>query len=330
MNEGFITNLIHIFFEKDYSKNTQLLFRHWFRLEDNQTEKDEAMQELWEKSSSSVTNSTLEDLARLQERISDGQHSVGRTHHSLFRQIMKYSAILLLVTMSSVVTYYVTRPAPLQFVEFSVPYGECQKMRLSDGSTVWMNAGSSLIYPIKFSPDNRTVYLSGEANFNVTKNPKKPFIVRTKQFDVQVLGTKFNVQAYPNMSYTTATLLEGSVKVNMTSNTSKSYILNPNEQLTYSNKKHNISIAHVDAVKLTSWNKGYLIFQGASFDEIISTLERKYNIHINYDAEKYSGGSYYGKFNPNESVEQVLSVLCQLGKNTNYQIHGSTVYIHSR
>jgi ferric-dicitrate binding protein FerR (iron transport regulator) len=330
MNDGFITNLIRIFFEKDHNPNTQLLFQHWFRLEDNQTEKDEALQELWEKSSSDVTSSTLEDLARLQERIYDEQPLLGRTHRLLFRQIVKYAAVLVLVAMSSVITYYVTRPSSQQFAELSVPYGECKKMQLSDGSIVWVNAGSTLIYPVKFSADNRIVYLNGEANFSVTKNPKKPFIVQTKHIDVQVLGTKFNVQAYPDMSSTTATLVEGSVKVNETSNTTKSYILKPDEQLTYSNKNHSISITHVDAVKLTSWNKGYLIFQGASFDEIVATLERKYNVHINYDAEKYSGGSYYGKFNPNEPVEQVLSILCKLAKNTNYQIHGSTVYMHSK
>lgn len=330
MNEGFITNLIRIFFEKDHSKNTQLLFRYWFRLENNRTDKEEVMQELWKKSPSAVTSSTLEDLARLQERMSDDQPSFERTPRSLFRQIVKYAAVLVLVAMSSVITYYVTRPSSLQFAEFSVPYGECKKMQLSDGSTVWVNAGSTLIYPVKFSADKRIVYLSGEANFSVTKNPKKPFIVQTKHIDVQVLGTKFNVQAYPDMSSTTATLVEGSVKVNEASNTAKSYILKPDEQLIYSNRKHSISITHVDAVKLTSWNKGYLIFQGASFDEIVATLERKYNVHINYDAEKYSGGSYYGKFNPDEPVEQVLSVLCKLAKNTSYQIHGSTVYMHSR
>ncbi|HZK69436.1 MAG TPA: FecR domain-containing protein [Paludibacter sp.] len=330
MNEGFITNLICNFFEKDHSPKTQLLFRYWFRLEDNQEEKDETLQELWEKSPSEVTSSTMEDLERLQKRMYEVQPLFRRTHRLLFRQILKYAAVLVFVAMSSVITYYVTRPSSLQFAEFSVPYGECKKMQLSDGSTVWVNAGSTLIYPIKFSADNRTVYLSGEANFSVTKNPKKPFIVQTKHIDVQVLGTKFNVQAYPDMPYTTATLVEGSVKVNETSNTAKSYILKPDEQLTYSNKKHNISIGHVDAVKLTSWNKGYLIFQGASFDEIVATLERKYNVHINYDAEKYSGGSYYGKFNPDESVEQVLSVLCKLAKNTSYQIHGSTVYMRSK
>lgn len=330
MTQGFITNLIRKFFDQDYSKNTQLLFRQWFRLDDNQVEKDEAMQEIWEKSpSADVTDQTWEDLARLQELIAKEQYSFRRSHR-LFLQITKYAAVVVLVIMSSVITYYVTKSSSLQFAEFSVPYGECQKMQLPDGSMVWINAGSTLIYPQKFSAGTRTVYLCGEANFSVMKNPKQPFIVKTKDLDVQALGTKFNVQSYPNMTSTTATLMEGSVRVNTTSNTSLSYILKPNEQLTYSHSKKNVSIAQVDAEKLTSWRKGYLVFQGATFDDIVSTLERKYNVQINYDVDKYRGKSYYGKFNPDESIEQALSVLCQVVNGTSYQIHGSIIYINSR
>jgi len=330
MNEGFIANLVQKFFEQNYSKNTQLLFRRWFRLDDNRTEKDEAMQELWEKCDSAMTSSTLQDLGRLQERMNDEQPARSRASRWLYSQITKYAAVVALVIISSAITYYITKPSSIRFAEFSVPYGESQKMQLPDGSTVWINAGSTLIYPTKFFASTRTVYLSGEASFSVTKNPNKPFIVSTKYLNVQALGTKFDVQAYPNMSFTTATLIEGRVKVDMTSNTIKSYILKPNEQLTYSNKKHNISITSVDAVKQTSWEKGYLIFQGATFDDIVSTLERKYNVRINYDADKYSGRSYYGKFNPDESVEQVLSVLCQVVNKSSYKIHGSTIYIYSR
>jgi Fe2+-dicitrate sensor, membrane component len=330
MTRGFITNLIQKFFDRDYSKNTQLLFRQWFRLDDNQVEKDEAMQEIWERSpSADVTDRTWEDLARLQELIATEQYSFHQSHR-LFMQIAKYAAVIVFAVISSVITYYATKSSALQFAEFSVPYGECQKMQLPDGSTVWINAGSTLIYPQKFSADTRTVYLCGEANFSVMKNPKQPFIVKTKDLDVQALGTKFNVQSYPNMTSTTATLMEGSVKVNAASNTALSYILKPNEQLTYSRSKKNVTIAQVDAEKLTSWRKGYLIFQGATFDDIVSTLERKYNVQINYDADKYRGKSYYGKFNPDESIDQALSVLCQVVNGTSYQIHGSIIYVNSR
>jgi len=328
MMEGFIKTQIQKFFEQNYSKNTQLKFRQWFLLNKNHAEADEAMQALWDESPSVVTNNTWEDLAKMQKRIADEQPQFNRIHLP-FRQIAKYAAVIMLVVISSVTTYYITKSSSLEFAEFSVPYGECQKMQLADGTSVWLNAGSTLIYPKKFSTDTRTVYLCGEANFSVVKNPKKPFIVKTKHIDVQALGTKFNVQSYPDMTFTTATLVEGSVRVNTDSKTVSGYILKPNDQLIYSNQNHNVSIVQVDAAKVSSWEKGYLIFQGATFEDIVSTLERKYNVRINYDIDKYKGRTYFLKFNPSESVKQVVSVLCQLANRANYKINNSTIYIYS-
>jgi ferric-dicitrate binding protein FerR (iron transport regulator) len=329
MEGSNIKNIIRIFFEKDVSKNTQFLFRKWFQLDDHKAEKEEAMEELWESSPSAVSAQTLEDLTKIRAYISDENST--KPVYSLFRRIITYAAVIAIIITSSVyLTYKFATPAQLEYAQLSVSYGESKKITLSDGSVVMVNAGSTLIYPKEFTADTRSVFLTGEANFSVAKNPKKPFIVKTKYLNVRALGTKFNVQSYPNDDYTKAMLIEGSVKVNMEMDNSKSYILKPNNQLTYSHRDNDISIVDVDAAKLASWEDGYLIFQGVTFDEIARTLERKYNIGINYDGRKLNQQSYYVKFKPDESLEEVMNVLCMLINKSSYKIEGSVVYFYTK
>ncbi len=327
MESNNIKNIISTFFEKKASKNTQFLFRKWFRLDEYHAEKDKSMEELWENSPSVISTQTLEDFSKIKTHILDETQT--KPVYSLFRRIITYAAVIIFFIATSVyLTYQFAVPAQLEYTQLSVSYGESKKIALTDGSLVTVNAGSILIYPKSFTADTRTVFLTGEANFSVAKNPDKPFIVKTKYLDIKALGTKFNVQSYPNANYTKVTLVEGSVKVNMELEKSKSYILKPNNQLTYSHQDSNIAIVDVDAAKVASWEEGYLIFQGVTFDEIANTLERKYNIIVNYDGRKLNQQSYYVKFNPDESIEEVMNILCLLITKSSYKIEGKTIYLY--
>lgn len=329
MDTSNIINIISTFFERDASKNTQFLFRKWFRLDEHRAEKEMSMEELWENSPSAIRAQTLEDFQKIKILIAD-QKPV-RPVYSFFRHITTYAAVIAIVMASSAyLTYQLAVPAQLEYTQLSVSYGESKKITLSDGSVVTIYAGSTLIYPKSFTADTRIVFLTGEANFSVAKNPNKPFTVKTKYLDVRALGTKFNVQSYPNSYFTKATLVEGSVKVNMELDKNKSYILKPNNQLIYSHKDNNIAITDVDAAKIASWEDGYLIFQGVTFDEIASTLERKYNVVVNYNVRKLNSQSYYVKFKPDESIEEVMNVLCKLINKSSYKIEGSTVYFYTK
>lgn len=322
-----IKNIIQIFFDKDVSKKTLYLFGKWFRLEENTPEKDLAMEELWENAPSTISKETLDDFSKIKTKINFKE----KKRYSLTRVAISYAAAIALIIGSSVyLTYKIAVPAPLEYTQLSVSYGESKKITLSDGSMVAVNAGSTLIYPKNFTTDTRTVFLTGEANFSVAKNPHKPFIVRTKYIDIKALGTKFCVQSYPNAQYTKATLIEGSVKIDMEENKDKSFILKPNNQLVYSNTDDKISIIDVDANKIASWEDGYLIFQGATFDEIAQTLERKYNVAINYDGKKLSQQSYYVKFNPDETIEDAMNVLTILIDKSSYKKENSTIYFYTK
>ena len=329
MESSSITNIIRTFFEKDVSKNTQFLFRRWFRLDEYQAEKEKSMEKLWDDSPSVISAQTMDDFAKIKSLISDEMPA--KSVYPLYKRIFNYAAVITIIIASSVyITSQLAEPAQLEYTQLSVCNGKSVKITLSDGSIVTVNAGSTLIYPKSFLAKTRTVFLIGEANFSVAKNPNQPFIVKTMYLDVRALGTKFNVQSYPNADYTKATLIEGSVKVDMEMNKNISNILKPNDQLTYSHKDGTITIDQVDAEKIASWEKGYLIFQGVTFEEIATTLERKYNVEINYDSKKLKHQSYYVKFNPNESLKDVLNVLCQLTGDVNYEIKDSRVYFYTR
>ena len=330
MNTKQVQNIIRSFYGKHFSKETQLRFRYWFRSEADQDEKEAIVRELWENSSSSVTERTWEDLSEIQERIF--RERVEPVRRRLFSRWGKYAAVVALVIVTSVITRVVNHtPVKVvspRLVEFYVPYGDCRQVTLADGSIVWVNAGSLLIYPAEFTTETRTLYLSGEARFQVAKNPDKPFIVGTNHLDIEALGTVFSVCAYPNSQTTSTTLEEGSIQVDVKPERHQSSILKPSEQLVYHHQTHQIQISSVDAKQMSAWKDGYLIFENTSFEQLIIALERKYNVTINYNAEKYNGCSYYVKFNPNESVEDALLVLSRLIDGFKYTISEQTISIN--
>lgn len=325
-----VQNIIRAFFGKRFSKETQLRFRYWFRSVDAKGEKDATTRKIWEQVPAVITERTWEDLSDMQERIAHEQLKL--IYHPLIFQWGKFVAVVALIVATSVVTLLVSRPSVQvvspELVEFYVPYGDCRQVTLADGSTAWVNAGSLLIYPSEFTAGSRTVYLSGEARFQVAKNPNKPFIVGTNHLDIQALGTVFSVRAYPNSQTTSTILEEGCIQVGVKPDHRQLSILKPSEQLVYHHCTHKIQINHVDVKQMSAWKDGYLIFENVSFEQLVTALERKYNVTINYNANKYNGRSYYVKFNPNESVEDALIVLSRLIDGFKYTISGSIIIIN--
>lgn len=326
MNNSEIKKTVQTFFDKKTSKKTLYLFGKWFRLDENHDEKDSVLEEIWERSPSVINEQTIDDFSKIKSIITSNIHS---KELSLYLRIAAQAVAILLISVISItLTYFFLTPKPLEYTQLSVSYGESKKITLSDGTVITVNAGSILIYPKEFNASTRTVFLSGEANFNIAKNPKKPFIVKTQYINITALGTKFYVQSYPDAEYTKATLVEGKVKIAMESMKSDFYILKPNNQLLYSHITNKISIINIDANKLASWENGYLIFQEATFEEIVKAIERKYNVIINYDSKDLTGQSYNVKFNPNESVKEVMDILKLLINKSNYKIKDNVIYFY--
>lgn len=167
------------------------------------------------------------------------------------RMSIAAALIPLLIIAGSYLYYTSTKD---KWVEISVAYGDKKHFLLPDSSEIWLNAGTAIKYPEKFSKAQRLVYLDGEAYFSVRKDAAKPFIVETSQLSVKVLGTQFNVKAYADDELVTTTLTSG--KVEVTPPVQGSQILKPNEQLTYDKKTSAVNITEVSPTDADGWITG--------------------------------------------------------------------------
>lgn len=244
---------------------------------------------------------------------------------------MRYAAAIAIFVMTAGGTYWTTRELTLrqstEMCEMFVPYGKTCELVLPDSSRVWVNTGSTLLYPSDFKQlDSRTVYLTGEASFQVSKNKEKPFIVKTSGLDVQALGTVFTVKSYAGEDYTMATLEEGSVKVSLKEGAEESYVLQPSEQLVFSHTDKSVRMNRVDLSLFRMARKGYLIFEDVTFEQMILTLEKKYGVTFQYNATRYGTDLYNVKFGPDEKIEDVMEILHQL-IGIQYIIKGKSIIV---
>ena len=214
----------------------------------------------------------------------------------------------------------------VSFVHKFTAYGQRELITLPDSSKVWLNGGSTLIYPSRFVAKERNVCLTGEAYFEVTKNPQQPFIVDVNQVRLKVLGTTFNLYAYPNDHIITATLESGAVQIDVEKK-EKPYILSPNDQLTYDAKTGEVTITRVNIDNYLSWRSGALYFNDITFGSAIEQIERRYDVTIHLMNNKHSEQTIRAHFSPDDSIEKVMDILRMLIPDLNYQIKGKDIYI---
>ena len=185
-----------------------------------------------------------------------------------------------------------------------------------------------MLYSARFEGNKRSIYLNGEASFKVAKDPDKPFIVKTGHMEVEALGTLFNVEAYSDSKLTIATLEEGKVRVTTDQASDKPIILCPNEQIIYNSQFGIVSREEVDAARVLQWKHGYLTFQGSSFDHIVKTIERRFDVTINYETNKFAERSFTMKFRPDEGLIQVLDILKEMVNGLHYRVKDNVIYIN--
>ncbi|MEO3404749.1 FecR domain-containing protein [Mucilaginibacter sp. CAU 1740] len=205
----------------------------------------------------------------------------------------------------------------------TTPRGGQYQLVLPDGTKVWLNAASSLKYPAAFAGNERRVELNGEAYFEVSKDPSKPFFVKTANQTVAVLGTHFNINSYADESATKTTLLEGSVKV--TGNNGQSVKIKPGEQaINYANA---ISIKeNVDTDEAIAWKNGKFMFKNTDLQTIMRQLSRWYDVDVEYQG-KVEQRHYMGRISRNVPVSQIFEILKTSGLN--FTINGRKIIVKS-
>ena len=195
-----------------------------------------------------------------------------------------------------------------------IPYGSRTTLTLSDGSRVWLNAGSRLIYPSRFVDQVREVFLVGEAYFEVQNNEKQPFVVKTTDMLLEVLGTKFNVTAYPEDFAVQTVLTEGSVEIKSAGagRRDKGVRLEPGQRAYYNVKSREITTRQVNVEEYTLWTKGLFSFSNTDFNRITKKLERYYNIRFQYDNPFMGGIQVSGKLDVTKERAEVFKYLERL------------------
>jgi len=212
---------------------------------------------------------------------------------------------------------------PEQYNTILVPPGQRINLILADNSNVWLNANTTFRYPTQFSKKNRTVYLDGEAYFAVSKNEKKPFIVKTDLGDVQVTGTAFNVEAYSQFNRIETSLFEGGV--DLYNKGIKLTSLKPNEKATVQN--NNLVISEIINTDKYLWRQGLIAFNDMKLDEILLSLEKYFDVDIHIDSKSLPQHTYTGKFRQSDGVDYALKVL-QKSVDFNYKRDEETGIIY--
>lgn len=196
--------------------------------------------------------------------------------------------------------------------------GERTNITLPDGTKMSLNAGSTISYSADYGLISREVKLDGEAFMDVVKDKEKPFRLQTQFVGIEVLGTKFNVNAYSSSELIETTLIDGSIKLTTKGDKQQTIIMSPNEKAVYNIKSGLLSITQLSSTHLeVAWLEGKLVFRSAGFKDIINKLEQRYGVSIEIvDMEKYNTDLFTGSFKE-DYVNGVLKIL-QLHYNFTY------------
>lgn len=192
-------------------------------------------------------------------------------------------------------------------LELATPLGGIYQVTLPDGTKVWLNAGSSLKYPMSFAKNERRVRLEGEAFFEVTKDSARPFKVLSKGQEIEVLGTAFNVNAYPDNTVIKTTLVNGKVKLSNHKRYSEAIYLLPGQQSTNTNNGK-IQLANVDTAPFTAWKEGLFYFDETPLSDALQQIGRWYNVEVKYKGE-VPQTHFYGRIKRSKPLRDVLEVL---------------------
>lgn len=211
-------------------------------------------------------------------------------------------------------------------LEYSTPYGTKSKILLPDSSMVWLNSGSNIRFPSKFSGNSRDVYFSGEGFFEIAKDSTRPMNVITPQgLNVRVLGTKFNLSAYTDNTDISIMLLSGKVEIE-TKQGNKKFAIVPKERCIVNNTSATYVInVPQDTLPILGWRAGWLVFDDVPLEQVFKNIRRVYGVEFIFKDKTIFNQKLSAKFK-DESLTQVLDLMHRVSL-INYQIKDSTVYI---
>jgi len=325
----YIQKILRIFSSTPHDQKTIEDVHRWL-IDDSAhaAEKEAALREIWDNTENVWTPQAWESYAKVREKIN--LRNTGRKARfvSLQRKSLKYAAAVLLLLASASASYFLAKRSNHELIltEYFSSIGDKGTVILPDGSRVMTNSTTLLVYPDAFASDVRTVYLVGEANFSVQKDPKRPFIVKTDQLDITALGTQFNVKSYPDDPFVNTTLIEGSIQVK-SKNKPDVRVLTPGEQLVYDKETRNIQVSVVDLEDVTAWQRDELVFKSIEIKDILRMLERKYEITFQYKSGTLNNDKYNFRFKENAPLDEIMDIIQTVANTFDYTIKDKVCYL---
>jgi len=312
INQENINEQIIRFLEGNAPQGEQEILQDWV----NQSEENmfffQQLKNLWEMSDPKISKlkiSTPKALVRVLNKLERSRKS------KLLVNLRKVAAVLILPLV--VTSFFVGKnienkeATTVSYNEIYASIGTRSTILLSDGSKVWLNSGSKLRYPDKFTNKNRVVFLTGEAYFEVHSDVNRPFIVRTNNVNVKATGTKFNVQALKSEREIRVSLISGKVEVNKQIDVKKSLVLAnlvPNQSLTYDTLTGKVQTLTGDIYEFIAWKDGQLVFRNKPFFEVVKKISQQYNVDIEIRGRELQDYRYRATFEE-ESLNEILKLL---------------------
>jgi len=297
----------------------------------------------------------------LKQRLAEIKKNSFNNNHKIRRIVLRIAASFLLPVAVGYGTFYILQKTiksePMVFNEITAPLGSKTNIQLADGTKVWLNSGSKLRIPQKFEGNFREVTLIGEAFFDVKKDPTKPFVVRTSKLNIKVLGTTFNVKAYPEEGTIETTLVKGMVTITKTDanlNSKDAIFLKPNQRATFVKETGNLVLAesekklvkqevkvkqdrkreekmictkNVDTEQFVAWKDDKLVFKYEDFESLCIKLKRWYGVEINIKSEELKKYHYTGILQK-ETINDVIEMI-RLTMPFRYEINHSVIDLWS-
>ena len=297
-------DILYKFFEGKASPKEQRLIGQW--LDESEKHKEVLVRERM-----------VFDAMIVSGGITDRQSVQSRKKRTrvVFMELLRVAAVILVMFLVGGYIY-VRKMEEIRLANniVTVPVGQRVNLQLPDGTSVWLNASSEIIYPAYFSGSTREIHLNGEAYFEVEHNASKPFIVHTETFDIKVLGTKFNVEAYKGMEGFTTALMAGSVEVTDRKNKDKSVRLYPAQKVAFRNGE--LCKSPIDNYDVYRWREGLICFKETRFADLMRQLEKNYGVRILINNEAVKEKVFSGKFRTTDGIDNALRLLQKEGHYT--------------
>lgn len=326
-----IEDLMIRLFENDLDSVGRKELEEWVSLSADHRKQFYDEQEIWFSAEDNqyLSKYDKEQAFRLfRKRISE---ALPKQKHQVIKQMMKYAGVLILIgVLVFAAFFYGKNKAESHFADIVIeaPSGGLSRINLPDGTKVWLNSNSKIIYSQGFGITDRKLQLVGEGYFEVKRNQKLPFSINSGSLLIRDLGTRFNVRNYPSDTEVEIILKEGKVAFKDLKNTKSEYYLHPNQKAVISKMSGKVILQNCDVSSAAQWTTGELAFNGQSMQYLIQTLERNYDVKIDVTNADVMKCHFYGDFmKQDQSLNEVLKALSSTGK-FKYRIQGKRVTLY--